>query len=116
MRGGMDMFDRAVGHQQSISVREVLAVAGRAVDGLLHARTIIRMNALNDCIELDRRGTLELEYSESFFRPDNFTAGDAQAITAGVAQSLSFGQIHFTLPQRIFGQLAFGDVLACDEH
>ena len=24
MRGGMDMFDRAVGHQQSISVREVL--------------------------------------------------------------------------------------------
>src|SRR3982074_3391580 len=115
MGRGVDMLDRAVRHQQSISVREVLPVAGRAVDGLLYAHTIIRVNALHDCIEPDRRGSLALEYSERLFRPDNSPRGGPKAIAAGVAQSLGFGRIHFTLTQRIFGQLAFRDVLACDQ-
>ena len=37
MRRRMDMLDRAVGQQQAILVIEILAVAGRAVDGLLYA-------------------------------------------------------------------------------
>ena len=85
MRGGMDMFDRAVGHQQSISVREVLPVAGRAVHGLLHARTIIRVDALNDCFELDGGGLVVAKYSKCFLRPDNFAAAGAPAKAAGVA-------------------------------
>ena len=45
-RRGMDMLDRAVGHQQSISVLEILALVGRTVDGPLYARAIIRMDTL----------------------------------------------------------------------
>src|SRR5919109_5218164 len=100
MRGRVDMLDRAIGHQQSITMREVLALAGRAVDGPLHASAIVRMNALNDGGELDGRGPFESKYSERLFRPDDFAAGDAQAEAAGVAQSLGFRQIHFALPQR----------------
>src|SRR5439155_15595616 len=115
MRGSMDMLDRSVGHQQSISVREVLSVTGCALDGLFHARTIIWMNALKDRGVLDGGGLVVAKYSECFLRPDEFAAGDAPAEAAGAAQSLGFGQIHFTLAQRIFGQLAFRDVLACDQ-
>ena len=66
MRGGMDMFDRAVRHQQSISMLEVLPVAGRAVDGLFHARTIFWMNALKDRGVLDGGDLVVAKHSEMF--------------------------------------------------
>ena len=115
MRGSMDIFDRAVGHQQSISVIEILPVAGCAVDGLLRARTIVRMNALKDHIEREKRGLVVAKYSESFVRPDDFAGDGAPAETAGVAQSLCFGQICFALPEGIFSLLALSNVLACDQ-
>ena len=83
MRRGMDMFDRAVGHQQPIFVIEILAVAGRAVDGLLHARPIVGMNALKDRVEADRRRLVVAEYPEGLVRPDDFAGGDAPAEAAG---------------------------------
>ena len=75
MRGSMNMFDRTVGHQQSISVREVLSVAGRAVDSLLYAHTIIRVNALQDCIEPDRRGPLALDQAKTSHSPVRDASG-----------------------------------------
>src|SRR5437867_5501027 len=116
MGRGVDMLDRAVRHQQSISVLEVPSVAGRAVDGLFHPRTIVRMNALKHRGVVDGASLVVAKYSECFLRPNEFAAGDAPAEAAGAAQSLGFGQIHFTLPQGIFSLLAFGDVLACDQH
>src|SRR3979411_1051528 len=45
---GMDIFHRAIRHQQSIFMVEILSVAGRAIDGLLHGSTIFRMGALDN--------------------------------------------------------------------
>src|SRR5258708_38810600 len=83
MRGRMDIFGRIVGHQQSIFVIEIPSVAGRPVDGLLRARSIVGMNALNDHVERDERRLVVAKYSESFLRPDNFAGSDAPAEAAG---------------------------------
>ncbi len=45
---GMDIFHRAIRHQQSIFMVEILSVAGRAIDGLLHGSAIFRMGALHN--------------------------------------------------------------------
>ena len=44
----MDMFHRAVRHQQAILMRKILHVSGLTVDGLLHGSTIVPMGTLNN--------------------------------------------------------------------
>src|ERR1700739_3831051 len=44
---GMDIFHRAIRHQQSIFMIEISCLAGRFVDGLLHGGAIFRMGALD---------------------------------------------------------------------
>ena len=97
VRRRVDMFDRAVGQQQSIFVIEILAVAGRAVDGSLYTRAVVRVNTLNDRLDPDGRRLVVAKYPERFLRPDDFAAGDAPAEAAGAAQALGFGQIRLAL-------------------
>src|SRR5258708_33408173 len=70
MRGRMDIFGRIVRHQQSLFVIEIPSVAGRPVDGLLRARSIVGMNALNAPVERDERRPGVAMYSATFLAPD----------------------------------------------
>ena len=97
MRRRMDMLDRTVGQQQSIFVIEILAVAGRAVDGSLYARAVVRVDTLNDRLDPDGRRLVVAEYPERFLRPDDFAAGNTPTEAAGAAQALGFGQIRLAL-------------------
>src|SRR6267378_3036531 len=63
---GMDIFHRAIRHQQSILMVEILSVAGRAIDGLLHGSAIFRMGALDNKFHGRFRGSVTLEDSEGF--------------------------------------------------
>jgi hypothetical protein len=45
---GMDIFHRAIRHQQSVLMVEVLPFTGRVIDGLLHGSAIFRMHALDN--------------------------------------------------------------------
>src|ERR1700730_4020198 len=63
-RDGLDVFHRAIRQQQSIFVVEILSVAGRLIDGLLHGGAVFRMGTLENKFQGRFRRPVALEDSE----------------------------------------------------
>src|ERR1700730_3421265 len=105
MSHGMNIFHRAVRHQQTMFMVEILSLARGAIDGLLHGSAIFRMGALDDKFHGRLRRPVTSKYSESLVRPDNLSACDIPSKAASAAQSLRFGQIHFAVQERGFNSL-----------
>src|SRR6266481_9124869 len=101
----MDIFHRAVGHQQSVFMVEIFSVAGRAIDGLSHGSALLRMSALDNKFYGRFRRPVTSKDPESLVRPDDLAAGDIPSEAPGAAQSLRFGQIHFAVQQCGFNPL-----------
>ena len=93
------MLHRTIGHQQSVLAIIVPSIAGRAFDELLNAFGIFRMNALRDELQCRLDRAVEPEDPERFLRPEDLSAGDVPAETAGVAEPLGFRQICIRMPQ-----------------
>jgi hypothetical protein len=85
MGDNMNVFDRAIRHQQSIFIIEVRPVDGCAVYRLLHESTIFRMNALKNHVEGDEPLFVVSKNSEALLRPEDSAAGDVPAEAAGLA-------------------------------
>ena len=92
-----DMLHRAIGQQQSIFVIEIPPLPRRSIDGPPHEITIFGMNALNEKVQSRLCRSIALEYPEGFLRPQQFAGSDVPAETAGLAQSLGFGQIRVAM-------------------
>src|SRR6266478_10124066 len=92
---GMDMFHRAVRHQQSKLMVVVISIDGGTFNCLLHGGTIFRMRALDNKFHGWFRRPVTAEDSEGLVRPGNLSAGDFPCKASGAAQSLRLGQIHF---------------------
>ena len=66
MSYGVDIFHRAVRHQQSIFMIKVIAVDGRMLEGLLHCGAIFRMGALDNKLQGRFRRPVTLKDPENF--------------------------------------------------
>ncbi len=104
-RHGMEVFDCAIRHQQSIFVIEVISVDGSTVNGPLHGGAVFRMGALDNKFQGRFCRSVNLKNTVGFVRPDDFSVGNIPSEAPGAAQSLRFGQIHFALQQRGFKPL-----------
>ena len=62
---GVNVFRRAIRHQQSIFMVELFSVARPAIDGLLHGSAIFRMGALDNKLQGRFRRPITSEDSES---------------------------------------------------
>ena len=101
---GMNVFHRAIRHQQSVFMIEILSIAGGLPDGFLHGSAIFRMGPLENKFQGRFHRLVALEDLEGLVRPDDFSARGIPAEAPGAAQSLRFRQIHFAMPQRRFNR------------
>ena len=81
----MNVLDRAIRHQQSIFVIEILPIAGCAVHRSLHESTVFWMNTLKDRVDSGGARLVIAKNSEAFLRPGDFAAGDVPAEAASLA-------------------------------
>src|SRR5713226_8565558 len=72
---------------------------GRAVDSLLHASSVVRMNSLQYQLQCRLNRSIVFKDIVGFLRPVDFSAEDAPAEAAGVAQPLRFSQIGLAASQ-----------------
>src|SRR6267378_1805254 len=95
MSHDMDMFHRAIRHQQSIFKIKILPILRRAVEDLFHKGRVFRMNTLEHTFHGRCRGSVILEDSVGFLRPDDLARGNSPAKTSCVTESLRFRQVRF---------------------
>ena len=94
----MDVFDRAIRHQQPMLVVEILSAAGCTFDRLLDASPILRMSAIKDVFKGDRTRLVISKDPEEFLGADAFVSNDIPDEAAGLAHSLCFDQFGFASP------------------
>src|SRR5258708_8879174 len=83
---------------------------GRAVDSLLHASSVVRMNSLEYQLQCWLNRSIVLKDVVGFLRPVDFSAENAPAEAASDAQLLRLGQVNFTPAQRLLGPLPTADI------
>src|SRR5580704_12259263 len=108
----MKVPDPAIAMDHSIVQREISSVAGRPFHHFGHSGPIIRMDSLENFLQwwwLSRR--VETNDARALLGPvSDFAPGRDPCPTAGVTQPLPFRQVGFTLPKRLLGLLALGDI------
>src|SRR5579862_7155957 len=107
MSHDVDMFDRTIRHQQAIFMLKILFILRRALNGLFHRGRVLRMNPLEDQVDGGCRGSVVLEDSKGFLRPNDLPGGRLPAETASVAETLRLGQVSLALAKRLLGALTF---------
>src|ERR1051325_9888558 len=85
MRQDVDVFDHAVRHEKAMLEIEVAPALGCAIEVLLYARSVFRMNPLQ--YQLDCRLGRHVISGNSicFFGPENLSCRNIPAEAAGVA-------------------------------
>src|ERR1700687_4756977 len=106
----MDIFHRAIRHQQSIFMVEILSVAGRLIDDLSYGNAVFRMGALDNKFRGRLRRPVTSKDSEGLLRPNHLARGDVPADASRATQFLCLGQIRLALLQSTFRPLAVGHV------
>src|ERR1700741_2570474 len=108
----MEVFHRFVRHQQSMLKIKCLSVDRCTADYLPNKRDVVRMHPVEHHFDRGPGGVVVLEYSAALLGPEDFSARDAPAKTAGAAKPLRLRQIGLALSQRVFGPLSILDVEA----
>ena len=72
---------------------KVLPILRRALDRLLHLGRVFRMNPLEHTFHGRCRGSVVLEDSIGFLRPDDLAGGNSPAKASSVTEPLGFGQV-----------------------
>src|SRR2546427_1159839 len=103
MSHNVDMFDGTIRHQQAIFMFKILPILRRAFYCLFHERRIFRMNPLENKFNRRYRGSVVLEDSKGFLRPDDLAGGRSPAEAPGTTEPLSFSQIRLTTPHVVVG-------------
>src|SRR3954447_8788543 len=85
----------------------------RALNYLPNKRDIVRMHPVEHAFDRGLGRGVVPEYSVAFRGPDDFSARDVPAKTAGVAKPLRLRQIGLALPQCVFRPLSILDVGIC---
>src|ERR1700730_1322122 len=102
----IEVLDRSVRHQQPMLKIKRLFVGCCTVDSLPNKSGVVRMHTVEDDFDRDPGRRVVLEYSVVLLGPDNFSARDVPAKTAGVAKPLRLRQIGLVPPQGLFRALA----------
>src|SRR5882762_7265026 len=87
-----------------------LFVGRCTADHLPDKRDVVRIDPVEHDFDRGPGRGVVLEYSVALLGPDNFSARDVPAKTAGVAKSLRLRQISLALSQCVFGPLAVLDI------
>ncbi len=111
---GMDIFHRAIRHQQSILMVVVISPS-------MDARSMVSCTAARSSgwarWTINSTGRFRRPVTskdpESLVRPDDLSAGDVPSKASGAAQSLRFSQIHFAVQERGFNPLLILPSPAC---
>src|SRR6266478_6063837 len=88
-----EIFDGAIRHHQATFMLKVLPILRRALDGLFHLGRVFRMNTLEYTFHGWCRGSVVLEDSIGFLRPDDLAGGNSPAKASGVTEPLRFRQV-----------------------
>src|ERR1700694_3633924 len=89
----VDVFDRTIRHYQAIFMLKILPILRRTLDGLFHLGRVFRMNTLEHSFHSRCRGSVVLEDSIGFLRPDDLAGGNSPAKASGVTEPLRFRQV-----------------------
>ncbi|MNK91215.1 hypothetical protein D3C87_1113030 [compost metagenome] len=103
VRDQTHIFDRAIGHQQSMLMLEVTAPAALASDHFPMARYVVRVNAPINGVEARRGCRIQFKDSIDLFGPGDLVGADSPGKRTRGAQALGFGKKGLTLLERRFG-------------
>src|SRR6267154_2712229 len=81
---------------------KICLFVGRAVESLLHAISVVRMNSLQYQLQCRLNCSIVFRDIVGFIRPEDFSTRNVKAEAACVAQFLRLRQISFTPPQLFF--------------
>ncbi len=89
----MQVFDRIVPSQQTIFNIETCPLMGRIFDRLLYTNSILGMNSFKHPLQRWLNGSIMFKDLEGFFRPIGFSAENAPAEGASMADPLPLSQV-----------------------
>ena len=81
----MDIFNGTIGHEESMFKIQVCSTVGCAIESLLHACDVFRMNPLEHQFECWLSRQIISSNSKCFLRPEKFSGGNIPPETASVA-------------------------------
>src|SRR5882757_4104911 len=108
MSHGSNVFDGAIGHQQTMLGGKLAPLDRGAVEDLPQTHPVVRMSSVKHDLNGRFYRRLAFEYTISLVGPVDFPARRIPSEAAGVAQSLRLRQIHLTPAKRLLCLLAFG--------
>src|SRR5882762_4011907 len=91
----VDIFDGAIRHHQAIFMLKILPILRRTLDGLFHLGRVFRMNTLEHTFHGRCRGSVVLEDSVGFLRPDDLGGENSPAEASCMTEPLRFRQVGF---------------------
>src|SRR5690349_10657709 len=102
MSHNVDMFDRAIRHQQAMFKIKILSVLRRTFDGLSHEGRVFRMNPLENKFRGRFRRSVILEDSKGFLGPNELGGGRLPTEAPRMTEPLRFRQVRLALLQLLF--------------
>src|SRR2546426_10000896 len=105
MSHNVDMFDGTIRHQQAIFMFKILSILRRAFYWLFHERRIFRTNPLENKFNRRYRGSVVLEDSKGFLRPEDLADGRSTPEAPGTTEALSLSQVRLASLQLLLLQL-----------
>src|SRR5213593_3874389 len=101
MSHNVEMFDGGIRHQPSIFKIKILPLLRRALDYVFYLGSVFGMNALEHIFHGRCRGSVVLEDSIGFVRPNDLAGGNSPAKTSRVAEPLRFRQVRLLTLLRV---------------
>src|SRR3984893_7337656 len=109
------VLHRTVRHHQAMRNIKICSFFGRVVDNLLYKISVVRMNALEHQLQRRLHRSIVLKDVVGFLRPVDFSAENAPAEAARMAEGLSLGQESFAALQSRSRFVLLGDIYGGSE-